>query len=119
MPDKDATQSVSESENPAIPSPEPKGNRPRTNKDWWPNQLDLSILHQRSPLSNPMGEDFNYADEFQTLDLVCDCRLHRTPGRARSGVLPADRRGGYDHGQSTATGRARAQLTAHSTTNLD
>lgn len=66
---KDTTASVSESENPAIPSPTPKRTRPRTNKDWWPNQLDLSILHQHSPLSNPMGEEFNYAEEFKTLDL--------------------------------------------------
>jgi len=60
---------VSESENPAIPSPTPKRARPRTNKDWWPNQLDLSILHQHSPLSNPMGAGYKYADEFKTLDL--------------------------------------------------
>ena len=66
---KDVTASVSESENPAIPSPTPKRTRPRTNKDWWPNQLDLSVLHQHSPLSNPMGEDFNYAEEFKTLDV--------------------------------------------------
>jgi catalase-peroxidase len=66
---KDSTASVSESENPAIPSPTPKRTRPRTNKDWWPNQLDLSVLHQHSPLSNPMGEDFNYAAAFKTLDL--------------------------------------------------
>jgi catalase-peroxidase len=66
---KDATASVSESESPAIPSPTPKRTRPRTNKDWWPNQLDLSILHQHSPRSNPMGEDFNYAEEFKTLDV--------------------------------------------------
>src|SRR5205823_53290 len=59
----------SESENPAIPSPTPKATRPRTNKDWWPNQLDLSVLHQHSPRPNPMGEDFNYAEEFKTLDL--------------------------------------------------
>jgi catalase-peroxidase len=38
-------------------------------RDWWPNQLNLSILHQHSPLSNPMGEDFNYAEEFKKLDL--------------------------------------------------
>src|SRR5438094_491259 len=63
------TASVSESENPVIPSPSPKRTRPRTNKDWWPNQLDLSVLHQHSPLSNPMGEDFSYAEEFKTLDL--------------------------------------------------
>jgi catalase-peroxidase len=66
---KDATGSVSESENPAIPSPTPKQTRPRTNKDWWPNQLDLSVLHQHSSLSNPMGEGFNYAEEFKSLDL--------------------------------------------------
>ncbi|HEV8420946.1 MAG TPA: catalase/peroxidase HPI, partial [Actinomycetota bacterium] len=60
---------MSESENPAIPSPEPKPHRPRTNQDWWPNQLNLSVLHTNSPLSNPLGEDFNYAEEFKTLDL--------------------------------------------------
>jgi len=41
----------------------------RSNKDWWPNQLNLKVLHQHSPLSNPMGKDFNYAEEFKTLDL--------------------------------------------------
>jgi len=40
-----------------------------SNRDWWPNQLNLSILHQHSPLSNPMGEAFNYAEEFEKLDL--------------------------------------------------
>ena len=40
-----------------------------SNQDWWPNQLNLKILHQNSPLSNPMGKDFNYAEEFKTLDL--------------------------------------------------
>jgi catalase-peroxidase len=40
-----------------------------TNADWWPNQLNLKILHQRSPLSDPMGESFNYAEEFKSLDL--------------------------------------------------
>jgi catalase-peroxidase len=38
-------------------------------RDWWPNQLNLSILHQHSSLSNPMGEEFNYAEEFKKLDL--------------------------------------------------
>jgi catalase-peroxidase len=40
-----------------------------TNATWWPNQLNLKILHQHSPLSNPMGEEFNYAKEFKSLDL--------------------------------------------------
>jgi catalase-peroxidase len=69
MSDKETTESTSESENPAISAPEPKGTRPRTNQDWWPNQIDLSVLHQHSPRSNPMGEDFDYAKEFERLDL--------------------------------------------------
>jgi catalase-peroxidase len=40
-----------------------------TNVDWWPNQLNLKVLHQNSPLSNPMGDSFNYAEEFKKLDL--------------------------------------------------
>jgi len=40
-----------------------------TNADWWPNQLNLKILHQHSPLSNPMGKAFDYAEEFKSLDL--------------------------------------------------
>lgn len=43
--------------------------RGRTNRDWWPEQLSLDILHQHSSKSNPMGEDFNYAQEFKSLDL--------------------------------------------------
>ncbi len=52
--------------------------RGTSNKDWWPNQLDLKVLHQHSPLGDPMGEDFNYAEEFKKLDLtalkkdICD-----------------------------------------------
>ena len=63
------TQSLSETENPAIPSPTPKATRPRTNRDWWPNQLDLQVLHQHSPRSNPMGATFDYAQEFASLDV--------------------------------------------------
>jgi len=40
-----------------------------TNRDWWPNQVDLQVLHQHSSLSNPMGEEFDYAQEFKSLDL--------------------------------------------------
>ncbi|MFB7171536.1 catalase/peroxidase HPI [Streptomyces sp. NPDC056254] len=61
--------SGSESENPAIPSPTPAPTRPRTNRDWWPNQLDLQVLHQNSPQASPMGEDFDYAEEFASLDV--------------------------------------------------
>ena len=69
MSDKQHTASVSESESPAIPAPTPKRSRPRANADWWPNQLDLSVLHRHSPLSNPMEEDFNYARQFKSLDV--------------------------------------------------
>ena len=40
---------MSESENPVIDAPEPKGTAPHTNKDWWPNQIDLSVLHPHAP----------------------------------------------------------------------
>lgn len=43
--------------------------RGTSNRDWWPNQLNLNILHQNSSMVNPMGEDFNYAEEFKKLDL--------------------------------------------------
>jgi catalase-peroxidase len=45
------------------------GNRVRTNRDWWPDALDVSVLHRNSTLSDPMGEAFDYAKEFKTLDL--------------------------------------------------
>ncbi|MCX4717509.1 catalase/peroxidase HPI [Streptomyces virginiae] len=61
--------SGSDSENPVIPAPTPAPTRPRSNRDWWPNQLDLQVLHQQSPLADPMGDDFDYAKEFATLDL--------------------------------------------------
>jgi len=43
--------------------------RPRTNRDWWPNLLDLQVLHAHSPRADPMGEDFDYAEEFTRLDV--------------------------------------------------
>ena len=45
------------------------GTRAHTNRDWWPNQLNVQVLHQHSALSNPMGEAFDYAKEFKSLDL--------------------------------------------------
>ena len=59
----------SESENPVIPSPTPAPHRPQTNQDWWPNQPNLQVLHQHSPQSNPMGPDYDYAEEFKSLDV--------------------------------------------------
>src|SRR5687768_10770411 len=70
MADEGVTEQGSESENPAIDSPEPKtGGRPRRNQDWWPNQLDLSVLHQHSERGNPLGPDFDYKKEFEQLDV--------------------------------------------------
>ena len=43
--------------------------RPQTNAEWWPNHLNLNVLHQHSPSSNPMEKEFNYAEEFKSLDL--------------------------------------------------
>jgi len=39
------------------------------NRDWWPNQLNLRVLNQHCPLSNPLGKEFNYAEEFKKLDV--------------------------------------------------
>ncbi len=50
-------------------SKRPVMGRGTSNRDWWPNQLNLKMLHQNSPMSNPMGEGFNYAKEFKSLDL--------------------------------------------------
>ncbi|MGX9791863.1 catalase/peroxidase HPI [Mycobacterium sp. MMS18-G62] len=63
------TASKSESENPAIASPKPKAHAPRTNRDWWPDQVDVSTLYPHSPQSNPLGEDFDYAEAFKKLDV--------------------------------------------------
>ncbi len=68
-PNQTEHKDASESENPVIPAPTPKPAGPRTNKDWWPNQLDLSVLHHHSSLSSPVGESFDYREEFKTLDV--------------------------------------------------
>ncbi len=60
---------MSDSENPVMPTPTPTQHRPRSNRDWWPDQLNLSSLHQHSPKSDPMGLDFDYAEAFKNLDV--------------------------------------------------
>ncbi|NBX60467.1 MAG: catalase-peroxidase, partial [Opitutaceae bacterium] len=51
------------------PTAAPTNAGARSNRDWWPNQLNLKMLHQNSALSDPMGADFDYAKEFKSLDL--------------------------------------------------
>ncbi|HET6166686.1 MAG TPA: catalase/peroxidase HPI [Marmoricola sp.] len=63
------TAQGSESENPALDSPEPHAHAPRSNKDWWPNQLDLSVLHAHSSAGSPLDDDFDYAEAFRGLDV--------------------------------------------------
>jgi catalase-peroxidase len=65
----DTTHKGSESENPALDSPTPKSGAPLTNQDWWPNQLDVSRLHPHHPQSDPLGDDFDYAEAFTGLDV--------------------------------------------------
>jgi catalase-peroxidase len=65
----DTTESQSESENPALKGPtfHPE-QRPRSNRDWWPNQVDLQVLNRTSPGSDPLGEDFDYKQAVAQLD---------------------------------------------------
>ena len=60
------------------------------NEHWWPNQLSLRMLHQSSPASNPMGDDFDYAAEFKTLDLAAVKRDLTTLMTASQDWWPAD-----------------------------
>ncbi|MET0700349.1 MAG: catalase/peroxidase HPI [Mycobacterium sp.] len=63
----------SDSENPVIASPAPtprtESRASLTNQDWWPDQIDMATLHPHSPAANPLGEDYDYAKEFATLDV--------------------------------------------------
>ena len=69
--------------------PEPAPGRPHTNQDWWPNQLNLQVLSQHSPRSNPMGESFDYAAEFAGLDVEALKRdVLRSRPRRRTGGRP-------------------------------
>jgi catalase-peroxidase len=65
----DTTASRSESENPALAGPTVEaGHRPRSNRDWWPNQVDLGVLNRPSRASDPLGEDFDYREAVSRLD---------------------------------------------------
>jgi len=65
----DSTASTSESENPVIPGPTAEvSQRPRSNRDWWPNQVDLGVLNRADPRSNPLGEAFDYRKAVSELD---------------------------------------------------
>ena len=67
---KSQSESTSESENPAIKAPQPVTNgRPRTTRDWWPNQVDVQVLNKTSADSDPLGGDFNYKAAVATLDV--------------------------------------------------
>ena len=60
-----------------------------SNADWWPNQLKLDILHQHPSKSNPMGEAFNYAEAFRSLDLDAVIKdLHALMTASRTGGPP-------------------------------
>ncbi|HET7206516.1 MAG TPA: catalase-peroxidase, partial [Terriglobales bacterium] len=65
VPDAQEQHSATESKCPVAHGPR----RFNRNADWWPNQMNLNALHQHSALSDPMGEEFNYAREFKSLDL--------------------------------------------------
>jgi len=62
----------------------------RSNRDWWPNQLDLKQLQHNPPMANPMGEDFNYAEEFKTVDLEALKRDIETVMTTSQDWWPAD-----------------------------
>ncbi|HEY3289159.1 MAG TPA: catalase-peroxidase, partial [Anaerolineae bacterium] len=60
---------VDNNKNGSAASPNSVTDKAPTNQDWWPNQLNLKVLHQNSPSANPLGESFHYAEEFKKLDL--------------------------------------------------
>ena len=68
------------------------GRTERSNRDWWPNQLDVSVLHQNPAIGDPMGAEFDYAEEFETLDLD---------------AVKARHRGGHDDVAGLVAGRLR------------
>ena len=92
------------------------GARGHVNRDWWPDALDVSVLHRNSTLSDPMGEAFDYAKEFKTLDLNAVIKdLHAlmtefagvVAGRLRSLWRPDDPHGLAQRGHLPHHGRPR------------
>jgi len=63
------SETGSESENPVIPAPTAKETRPRSNRDWWPNQPDLQVLRAHATPPSPLDEGFDYAEAFKSLDV--------------------------------------------------
>ena len=72
------------------PVKDDKSKRHRSNKDWWPDQLNIGVLHQHTPKSNPLGEDFKYAEEFKKLDLDAIKKDINTLMRDSQDWWPAD-----------------------------
>src|ERR1700740_29093 len=64
--------------------------RGRMNRDWWPNQVNVQVLHQHGPDSNPMGKDFDYAKAFETLDLDAAVRARKALRTASQSGWPPD-----------------------------
>ena len=60
-----------------------------SNRDWWPNQLNLNILHQHDQKSNPMDEDFDYREEFKNLDYHCLLYTSPSPRDATLSRMPS------------------------------
>ncbi|WP_299559351.1 catalase/peroxidase HPI [uncultured Mycolicibacterium sp.] len=75
---------------PALESPTPKPGRPLTNQDWWPNQVDVSVLHAQTEKANPLGPDFNYRKEVRKLDFDALKRDISTVLRTSQDWWPAD-----------------------------
>jgi catalase-peroxidase len=63
------SETGSESENPVIPAPTAKETRPRSNRDWWPNQPDLQVLAAHASPTTPLDKEFDYAEAFKSLDV--------------------------------------------------
>ena len=68
----------------------PVAGKGTTNKDWWPNQVNLGILHQHAPSSNPMDKDFNYAEEFKKIGSAAGYYDDYHEGKDPAGISTQD-----------------------------